>query len=98
MADPHSDHQRLLDQVLARAAEDEVFRRRLLDDPGRALHETFGVTLPAGYRIRFVEKPRDVDALIVLPDLRDRDELDDEDLEKAAGGDGSGDGGDDEPW
>jgi len=76
------------DRVAERAAEDPDFRRALLDDPARALKETLGITLPAGYRVRFIERPRDLDALVVLPDPRDRDELTDDELEKAAGGDG----------
>lgn len=92
MADPHSHP--MLDRVLERAEEDAAFRAALLADPGPALRDAFGVSLPPGYRVRFVEKPADVDALIVLPDPRrpggelDDDELDDDELDQAAGGDG----------
>ena len=78
------------DQVAARAAHDEVFRRALLNDPARALRETLGITLPPGYRVRFVERPRDLDALVVLPDRAGGgDELTDDELDEAAGGDGT---------
>ena len=79
------------DQVAERAAHDAGFRQALLDDPARALRQTLGITLPPGYRIRFVERPRDLDALVVLPDLRhtDDDELSDDELGQAAGGDGT---------
>ncbi|HSU14669.1 NHLP leader peptide family RiPP precursor [Longimicrobium sp.] len=85
-AGPHPEPR--WDQVAARAAHDADFRRALLHDPARALRETLGITLPAGYRVRFVERPRDVDALVVLPDP-ERDELTDEELDEAAGGDGT---------
>jgi len=75
--------------VTERAATDPAFRRALLADPARALRETLGITLPAGYRVRFVERPADLDALIVLPDPREADELTDDELEQAAGGDGT---------
>jgi len=77
------------DQVAARAAHDDVFRRALLADPARALRDTLGITLPPGYRVRFVERPRDVDALVVLPDRHAGDELTEEELDEAAGGDGT---------
>ena len=87
MAEPHSHP--LLDRVLERAEEDAAFRAALLADPGPALRDAFGVSLPPGYRVRFVEKPADVDALIVLPDpRRPGGELDDDELDQAAGGDG----------
>lgn len=79
----------LLQQVAARATTDRAFRERLLIDPGGALYAAFGVTLPSGHRIRFVEKPADVDTLVVLPDvLTPSNELDDDDLDAVAGGDG----------
>lgn len=77
------------EQVAARAARDAGFRRALLDDPARALRQTLGITLPPGYRVRFIERPRDLDALIVLPDRADEDELSDDELDQAAGGDGT---------
>ncbi|MFL5543041.1 MAG: NHLP leader peptide family natural product precursor [Longimicrobiaceae bacterium] len=75
--------------MAARAARDADFRRALLDDPARALHQTLGITLPPGYRVRFIERPRDLDALIVLPDPEGQDELSDDELDQAAGGDGT---------
>ncbi len=86
------DQQHALDAVLARAGEDVAFRRALLSEPHRAIRDAFGITIPAGFRIRFVEKADDVDALVVLPDLEragdesnDR-ELSDSELEVVAGG------------
>ena len=40
--------------------------------------------LPHNYRIRFIERPRELDALIVLPAMHE--ELDEDDLEQVAGG------------
>jgi hypothetical protein len=73
------------DEVAERAATDEAFRRGLLDDPARTLRDTLGLALPAGYRVRFVERPSDLDALVVLPDRR-RDDLSDDELDAVAGG------------
>lgn len=84
---PSSPRQPGWDQVSARAATDAVFRRALLADPARALRETLGITLPPGFRVRFVERPADVDALVVLPDLRaEHDELTGDEMDAAAGG------------
>jgi hypothetical protein len=81
------DH--LLKDVTARAATDQVFRKRLLGGgAAEAIYQEFGVRLPDGHRVRFIEKPADVDTLIVLPDHRLPGELDLDDLEQAAGGDG----------
>jgi hypothetical protein len=84
---PHSpDHRKLLEAVVHRAGGDRTFRQQLLADPAGAIHAGYGVTLPAGFRIRFIEKPADVDALIVLPELSSDEELSEDDLEKVAGG------------
>jgi hypothetical protein len=63
--------QRAMDAVLARAATDRSFRERLLTDPRRALKEAFGLVLPDPFTIRFIEREPGLDALVVLPDLRD---------------------------
>lgn len=76
----------LLKEVLERAATDREFRVRLLADPVAAIRMAFGVILPHNYRIKFMERPRDLDALIVLPDVGGRGELDEEDLDLVAGG------------
>jgi hypothetical protein len=75
----------LLKEVLERAAEDREFRARLLSDPVSAIRMAFGVILPHDYRIRFMERPRELDALIVLPDAG-QGELDEDDLDLVAGG------------
>ena len=86
-----------LNAVLARASTDWDFRQQLLNEPERALKDVFGLVLPAPFRIRFVERDADLDALIVLPDFhggdRMNDELDPYDLEVVNGG-----GGGPAPW
>lgn len=80
-------HESLLQEVLARSATDLAFRKRLLTHPDDAIYEAFGVRLPDGCKIKFIEKPAGFDQLFVLPDVRvPGEELDDEDLEAVAGG------------
>ncbi|MBW3570476.1 MAG: NHLP leader peptide family RiPP precursor [Gemmatimonadetes bacterium] len=74
----------LLREVIERASTDGEFRTRLLADPAAAIRHAFGVILPHNYRIRFIERPRELDALIVLPPMGE--ELDEDDLENVAGG------------
>lgn len=79
--------QEALEQILTRAAVDLDFRKALLVDPRKAILDGFGVRIPATFRLKFIERAKDVDALIVLPDLQRQDgELEDEDLEMVAGG------------
>ena len=86
MSAPGKKTDDLLKEVVERAGEDREFRARLLADPAAAIRMTFGVILPHNYRIRFMEKPADLDALIVLPAVRVREELDDDALDLVAGG------------
>ena len=80
-------HQEALEQILTRAAVDLDFRKALLVDPRKAILDGFGVRIPANFRLKFIERAKDVDALIVLPDLQRQDgELEDDDLEMVAGG------------
>jgi hypothetical protein len=80
-------HQEALEQILTRAAVDLDFRKALLVDPRKAILDGLGVRIPASFRVKFIERGKDVDALIVLPDLRRQDdELDDDCLDSVAGG------------
>ncbi len=73
--------------VLARAETDVAFRAWLLTEPHRAIQDAFGIQVPHDFRLRFIERDADVDALIVLPDLRSSDgELSAETLDHVAGG------------
>ena len=85
MPDHGKKNDDLLREVIERASSDREFRVRLLADPGSAIRHAFGVILPHNYRIRFIERPRELDALIVLPPPG-HVELDEEDLEQVAGG------------
>jgi len=79
--------QEALEQILTRAAVDRDFRKALLVDPRKAILDGLGVRIPASFRVKFIERGKDVDALIVLPDLQRQDgELDGCDLEAVAGG------------
>ena len=84
MPDPRKTDD-LLREVVDRASTDREFRARLLSDPASAIRHAFGVILPHNYRIRFIERPRELDALIVLPQMG-HGELDEDDLEQVAGG------------
>lgn len=75
----------LLDQVVARAGSDPQFRARLLADPAAAVHAAFGVALPHHFRVRFIETPPELDALVVLPRAEEA-ELEDAELDLVAGG------------
>src|SRR5215207_7365448 len=69
----------VLHDVTVRATVDLEFRKRLLADPNRTILEEYGVTIPSGHKILFIEKPKGVDTLIVLPDhARVGDELDED--------------------
>src|SRR4051812_40331061 len=82
--------QRMLNAILSRAATDRIFRSGLLTEPRQAISDAFGVAIPTHFRIRFIEREPDVDALVVLPDLRSEgDELSERELETANGGQGA---------
>ncbi|MEO8624657.1 MAG: hypothetical protein ABI625_26480, partial [bacterium] len=84
---PGPADRKTLDAILERASIDSEFRRLLIADWRRAIHQSFGIVVPQKFRMRFVERDADVDALIVLPDLKHREgELSDGDLENVAGG------------
>lgn len=87
MPSPNGRGDHILHDVTVRATVDLDFRTRLLQDPNGVILEEFGVTIPSGHQIRFIEKPAGVDTLIVLPDFHPAsDELDDDDLDQVAGG------------
>jgi hypothetical protein len=80
--------------ILKRASTDMTFRAGLLTDPRAAITKAFGMTIPPDFRIKFVERGPDLDALVVLPDVKSKDEeLSEDDLEHVAGGTGE-----DLPW
>ncbi len=88
--------QQALEKILERATVNVDFRRALLTDPARAIYEAFGVKIPQGFRVKFMEKSADVDALVVLPDLQRPDgELSERDLAVVAGGGGKDP---EDPW
>jgi hypothetical protein len=79
--------QRALEAVLQRASVDLDFRQQLLTSPRQALLEAYGVSIPASFRVKFIERTPDVDALIVLPDYQQPNgRLSDDCLEGVAGG------------
>ena len=87
----------LLEIITARSKADPAFRRLLLSDPKRAIHEALNVRVPDDFRIRFIEKEPGLDALIVLPDVREADELSESDLDVVVGGAADPSGGDELP-
>ncbi len=91
--EPSESHEKLMGDILDRAATDQVFRHQLIDDPKEVIYEEFGVAIPDAYRIRFVERDPELNALVVLPDFANSNgELCEDDLDHVCGGAG-GDGG-----
>ena len=87
MPDLNDDDSRLLKEVMDRSAVDAEFRAILLKNPHAAVKSATGVALPADLKLRFIETPKDVDSLIVLPAvIETNDELTPQELEAVAGG------------
>jgi hypothetical protein len=87
MPELNEDDDKLLREVLVRAASDAPFRSQLISDPHAAVKAATGVALPADLKIQFIEQPKDIDALLVLPNSVSADgELTSEELEAVAGG------------
>jgi len=79
--------QQAIQAIVARAEVDPAFRASLLRQPVEAIQRTFGVALPPGFRVRFVERDPSVDLLVVLTDPADEaGELSEDQLESVAGG------------
>ncbi len=69
-------------KIVAKAWSDAEFKKRLLSDPNAVLKE-FGVDIPEGIQFMVME---DTDKMIHLSLPHPPDELDLEELDKAAGG------------
>jgi hypothetical protein len=95
MATLSNQKQRALKSVLDLSSTDPAFRARLLADPRSAIASEFGIVVPENFRVKFIEREPEVDALIVLPDPQRPDgELSDRELDVVAGGGGK----DEAPW
>jgi hypothetical protein len=92
---PKNGQQQALEKILQRASIDIDFRKQLLVEPKKAILDALGVRVPPTFRVKFIEKAEDVDALIVLPELQRTDgELSDRELDSVSGGgDGESDQG-----
>ena len=87
MYDLNEEDARYLREVLTRSSVDVEFRRALIADPHAAIKQATGVALPKELRLRFIEQPQDVDALVVVPNaIAQADDLTPEELEAVAGG------------
>ncbi len=85
----HGKEHPYIQQVLKRTEWDRDFRERLKLDPKAAIKEETGIDVPAGFDIRFVERPGRHDLMTLFPEPppeEEEDELDLDDLEEAAGG------------
>ena len=71
-------------QVVAKAWQDESFKRRLLDDPAAVLKE-HGIAVPAGVQVRVVEDTDQVRHL-TLPVRTSDSQISEEELVQVAGG------------
>ena len=78
--------QETLKALYQRAATDEGFRKRCLEDAHGAIREISGLDFPEGAKVRFVEKLEE--QVLVLPTgvPTGEEELSDDDLKVAAGG------------
>ena len=57
-------------QLLEKAAEDEAFRARLLEDPSRTIREELGVGIPEGLKIKVLEDSADTTNVVLPPRAR----------------------------
>ena len=57
-------------QLLDKAAEDEAFRARLLEDPHTTIKEELGVSMPEGLKIKVLEDSADTTNIVLPPKAR----------------------------
>ena len=57
-------------QLLEKAAEDEEFRARLLEDPHGTISDELGVGVPEGLKIRVLEDSADTTNIVLPPKAR----------------------------
>ena len=79
-------------QLLDKAAEDEAFRSRLLEDPDTAIKEELGVSMPEGLKINVLEDSADTTNIVLPPRAR----LDEAELESISAADWKNAGRDDD--
>ena len=86
----HWSKRELREAVIERARRDLPFRKALLERPRGAIYEHFGIQIPETFKIRFIERDPELDALVVLPPLdegtAEHEELGDGELDMVAGG------------
>lgn len=70
------------DHVMTKAAEDNEFRARLMENPNSVISSEIGIEIPDEYKIEVHEDNATTTHLVLPPSAN----LSDEDLEKAAGG------------
>jgi len=96
----HTTAEDLQARLIARAWEDEDFKRRLMSDPKSTICEELGVELPDELEIQVVEEgPSKICVVLpVRPEAVSDDELSEEELKAVAGGIGGGGGGTTSPF
>jgi hypothetical protein len=74
------DADRLREDIIRKAWDDEAFRQRLMADPKQAIRDAFGIDIPEGHELQVVEetptrhvltippRPEDVSAVVVRPE------------------------------
>ncbi len=74
-------------RIIARAAKDEEYRKRLIADPRRAIAEEIGDAMPANIEVKVVQETATT-VYLVLPQLPPvgAGQLSDVDLQNVAGG------------
>lgn len=56
--------------ILERAAEDEEFRARLLEDPPGTIEEELGIGIPDGLKIKVLQDITDTTSIVLAPKAR----------------------------
>ena len=76
----------LMAKMTKKAMTDAAFRKEVLADANKALEKLAGKPLPEGASLKCIERDPNYQTTLVLPDLIDEERLDDESLQKVAGG------------